>query len=271
MKIPHYIPFFYLLLFILLFETTCAGGYVLTERVTHYSFSRKGLIPAYQESVRYQSASWRLYNWFPGKKRYPGASEEIVVYGKARRTRVESEAAGFLLGIPANFFVPSYEWNGEVNILRGDYAVTIPAKAVFASSDRIAHFYSILCGDAVITLQDVIAEYTLIEKTPYRFAVCSLPEKEYSVYITTWKELRPIGRPENMTAGSGPRDSLLDLVTLKQQVFQILDSDNNLVAEYSNFRTILYDNAPKNDIDLLFGCVGMLHLIVNIADNSAGI
>jgi hypothetical protein len=74
-----------------------------------------------------------------------------------------------------------------------------------------------------------------------------------------------------MPAGSSPRNSLLDLVTVKQQVFQILDSDDNLVAEYSNFRATLYDNAPKNDIELLFGCVGILHLIVNIANNSAGI
>lgn len=271
MKLPHYILFLCLLLFVLMYETTCAGGYVLTGTVTDYSFPRKGLTPSYQKSVRYQDASWGLYNWSPEKKRSPKSSEEIIVYGKAQRAIQAYEVTGFLLGISASSFVPQYEWNGEVNILKENNTITIPAKAVFASNDRTVHFYSIICGDAIVTVQDVIARYTLIEKTPYRFALCSLPGTDYTVYITTWKEFRPIGKPENMAAGSVPPNSLLDLVTLRPQVFQILDSENNLVAEYSNSKTTVYDNVPESDIDLLFGCVGMLHLIVNIANNSAGI
>jgi hypothetical protein len=91
------------------------------------------------------------------------------------------------------------------------------------------------------------------------------------VYITAWNEFKPIGKPGDRITDSGPRNSLLDLVTLKSQVFQILDSENNLVAEYSNFKTTVYDSLPKGDIDLILGCGGMLHLIVNIANNSAGI
>jgi hypothetical protein len=158
---------------------------------------------------------------------------------------------------------------GEVNILKEYYTITIPAQAVFASNDKIVDFYRIVCGDTIITLHDVIANYTLVEKTPYRFAVCSLPGKDYTVYITAWNELRPIGKSGNMTTSSGPLNSLLDIVTLKHQVFQILDSGNNLVAEYSDFRATLYDNVPESDIDLLFGCVGILRLIVTIAGNSA--
>jgi hypothetical protein len=105
----RYIHFFFLLLFVLLCETTCAGGYVLTGTITDFSFSKQGLTPAYQKSVRYQAASWGLYNWFPKKKRFPKTSEEIVVYGKAQRTIQGHEVAGFLLGISANFFVPQYE------------------------------------------------------------------------------------------------------------------------------------------------------------------
>jgi hypothetical protein len=265
------ISFFCLSLFVLLQGAACAGGYVLTGNVVDASFSREGAAPAYQKNVRYQASSWGLYNWFPERKRKPDASEEIVVYGKARRITQAYEAAGFLLGIPTNSFVPTYEWNGEVTILKENSVVAIPVKAVFANNKETAHFYRVVCGDAVVTVQDVIATYTLIENAPYRFAVFSLPENDYTVYITTWKELRPIGKQGNIPAASSPRNSLTDLVTLKRQVFQILDSDGNLAAEYSDSRTTLYDNAPKNDIDALFGCVGMLHLIVNIANNSAGI
>jgi hypothetical protein len=232
MRILRCISFFYFFLFVLLGETACAGGYVLTGTIKNSSFSKTGLTQACQISVRYQAASWGLYNWFPEKKRFPKTNEEIVVYGKAQRTIQEYEVAGFLLGISANSFVPTYEWNGEVTILKENNIVTIPAKAVFAGNDRIAHFDSVLCGDAVIALQDVIARYTLIEKTPYCFAVCSLPERDYTVYITAWKEFKPIGKPEDRTTDHGPQNSLLDLVTLKSQVFQILDSENNLVAEY---------------------------------------
>jgi hypothetical protein len=257
------------LLCVLLCETTCAGGYVLTGNVTNVSFPREGLTAAYQKSLRYQAASWGLYNWFPGKKRNPLSSEEIVVYGKARRIPQPHEIAGFLSGMPSGFFVPRYEWKGEVTILRENYAITIPAQAVFASNDKIADFYRIECGDAAITLQDVIANYALVEKTPYRFAVCSLPGKDYTVYITAWKDFKPIGKPGDRTASPGPPNSLLDLVTLKHQVFQILDSGGNLAAEYSDFRATLYDTVPESDVDLLFGCIGMLHLIVTIAGNSA--
>jgi hypothetical protein len=245
MRILRSISFFCFFLFVLLCETTCAGGYVLTGTVTHSSFSKKGLIQAYQKSVRYQAALRGLYNWFPEKKRFPKTNEEMVIYGKAQRTMRDYEAAGFLFGLSANSFVPAYEWNGEVNMLKEDAIVPIPAKAVFASNDSVARFDSIICGNAVIALQDIIAGYTMIDKPPYCFAVCSLPERDYTVYITARQEFKPMGKPEDRTTGPGPRNSLLDLVTLKSQVFQILDSENNLVAEYRNSRTTVYDNAPK--------------------------
>jgi hypothetical protein len=158
----------------------------------------------------------------------------------------------------------------EHTVVTIDTIVTIPAKAEFASGEGSACFYRVVCGGAVITVPDMIDKLTLIEKTPHLFAVFSLPENEYTVYITTWREWRPAGKTENMAASSPP-NSLFDLVTLRQQVFQILDSGANLVAEYKNGRVTLSGNAPQSDIDMLFGCMGMLHLIVAAAGNAAGI
>jgi hypothetical protein len=262
---PRYIHFYCLLLLVLLCATTCAGGYVLTGNVVDFSFSREGLTPAYQKSIRYQSASWGLYNWFPEKKRNPRSSKEIVVYGKAQRIVQAYEVGGVLLRIPSRFFVPRYEWKGEVTVLKEDSATAIPAQVVFSGNDRGAAFYSIVCDDAVMTLQDEIAHYTLIEKAPYCFAVCSLRGKDYRVYITAWKELKAAGKPGTMAEGSGPPNSLLELLRLKNQVFQILDSGSNIVAEYRDFSITVYDNAPERDVDLLFGCAGMLGLIITIA------
>ncbi|MDR3124119.1 MAG: hypothetical protein LBU16_10130 [Treponema sp.] len=266
---PRCIRFYCLLLFALLCETTCAGGYVLTGNVVDFSFPREGLTPAYQKTIRHQSASWGLYNWFPGEKRNPRSSAEIVVYGKARRIVQPYEVAGVLVGIPSRFFAPTYEWNGEVVLLQEKRSVALLAKAVFKSSEeqinRSAGFSSIACGGAVMTLQDEIANYTLIDKAPYPFAVCSFRGKEYTVYITMWRELRAVGKPGTMAEGSGPPNSLLELLRLKNQVFQILDSNGNLVAEYSKFRTTVYDTAPESDVELLFGCAGMLCLIAAIA------
>jgi hypothetical protein len=75
MRIPRHIFFLCLLLFILLGETTCVGGYVLTKTLTDYSFFRKGLSSAYQECVRYQAASWG--NWLHGGNYNRLASKEI--------------------------------------------------------------------------------------------------------------------------------------------------------------------------------------------------
>jgi hypothetical protein len=271
MRILRSLSFICCFLFVLLCGTTCAGGYILTGTVTDSSFPKSGLAPACRKSVRYQAASWGLYNWFPEKKRFPKTAEEMVLYGKAQRTMRGYEVAGFLLGLSANFFVPEYEWNGEVTLLKEDAVVPLPAKMVFASSDSVAHFDRVSCGDAVITLQDTIARYTLIEKTPYCFAVCSLPERDYAVYITAQQEFKPLGKPEDRTTGPSPRNSLLNLVTLKSQVFQILDSENNLVAEYRHSKMTVYDNAPTDDRDLLLGCGAMLHLMVTIANNSGGL
>jgi hypothetical protein len=93
MKTPRCVLSFCVLLVMPLCGTGCAGGYVLTGNVTHSSFPREGLVPAYQKNIRYEAASGGWYNWFPKKNRNPLSREEIVVYGQKQRKPQPYEAA----------------------------------------------------------------------------------------------------------------------------------------------------------------------------------